>query len=62
MSKSVMSKEEFKERWESNDSGGGITTAEIAECAKEWGLFETPRVHPLLEVVEAVCEAAGVKP
>ena len=38
----VMTKEEFKRRWESDD-GGGITFDDIATCAKDWGLFSTPR-------------------
>lgn len=38
-----MTKDEFKQRWESNDSGGGITYDDIADCAKAWGLFRTPK-------------------
>ena len=39
----VMTREEFKRRWESDDSGDGITFDDIAECAIAWGLFRTPR-------------------
>ena len=42
-----MTREEFKKRWESNDNGGGITFDDIADCAKEWGLFSTPRVNQI---------------
>jgi hypothetical protein len=38
-----MTKDEFKQRWESNDNGGGITFDDIADCAKSWGLFRTPK-------------------
>lgn len=38
-----MTKDEFKQRWESNDNGGGITYDAIADCAKAWGLFRTPK-------------------
>ncbi len=33
-----MTKEEFKQRWESSDSGGGITDDIVAACAIEWGI------------------------
>lgn len=54
-----MTKEEFKKRWESNDQGGGITYNDIAECAQEWGLYPTPRIHPIHEVRYQVLKAAG---
>jgi hypothetical protein len=38
-----MTKDEFKQRWESNDNGGGISFDDIADCAKSWGLFRTPK-------------------
>ena len=38
----IMTKDEFKRRWESDD-GGGITFDDIALCAQAWGLFSTPR-------------------
>ena len=33
----VMTKKDFKELWESNDDGGGITNQDVANCAIEWG-------------------------
>lgn len=38
-----MTRDEFKKRWESDDSGGGITFDDIANCAQKWGLYRTPR-------------------
>lgn len=54
-----MTKEEFKNRWESNDDGGGITFDDVADCAKEWGLYSIPRIHDIFEVRRAVLKAAG---
>lgn len=54
-----MTKEEFKARWESNESGGGITLDEIAECAKSWGLMPDPRARPTDDVIYQVLKAAG---
>jgi len=58
----ALTKAEFKKRWDSDSTGGGITMDDIAECAKEWGLFPAPKVRPAYEVLEAVCKAAGVTP
>ena len=55
----VYTKEEFKRLWESNDQGGGITYDDIADCAKDWGLYSNPRCFPLVAVTEAVLDAAG---
>lgn len=57
----TMTKEEFKARWDSDDNGGGITNDDCADCAKAWGLFATPRIHPMEKVIAAVCKAAGVQ-
>lgn len=54
-------KEEFKKLWESDDSGGGITFSDIADCAKDWGLFTTPRIHQIDKVTDAVLKAADCK-
>jgi hypothetical protein len=54
-----MTKEQFKARWESDDAGGGITLNEIAECAKAWGIFESPRTLPTDRVIYRVLQAAG---
>lgn len=56
-----MTKEEFKKRWDSNDEGGGITFDDIAECAKEWGIDRTPRIHDINKVTEKVLAAADCK-
>jgi len=56
-----MTKEEFKKRWESNDSGGGITVDDCADCYIEWGLGTQPRCKPVKEVIALVVKAAGVK-
>jgi hypothetical protein len=58
----VMTKAEFKKRWESNRKGGGITNDDCADCAKAWGLYSTPRIHPMNEVIAKVLKAAGVEP
>ena len=55
----AMTKEEFKQRWESNADGGGITFDDIADCAKAWGLFITPRINPIDRVRYRVLVAAG---
>lgn len=59
MSTKEMTKEEFKVRWESNDTGGGITMDDIAKCAKEWGLCDTPKIKSLSEVLYMVVKAAN---
>jgi hypothetical protein len=55
-----MTKAEFRQRWESGPDGGGITNDDCADCAKAWGLFDTPRIHELSKVVDAVVKAACV--
>ena len=54
----IMTKEEFKRRWESNDRS--ITFEDIAKCAIEWGVCEKPRIRPLSQVRYEVLVAAGV--
>lgn len=54
-----MTKNEFKTRWESNDDGGGITFDEIADCAKRWGIFSSPRTARIDLVRYRVLVAAG---
>ena len=53
-----MRRQEFKKRWESNDDGGGITFNDIADCAKEWGLYAFPKIQPMPTVVYRVLKAA----
>lgn len=55
----VYTKEEFKRLWEADDNGSGIIYDDIAECAKDWGLFSNPRCHSLCDVTNAVLRAAG---
>lgn len=54
-----MTKEEFKARWESNREGGGITIDDIAQCAKDWGICNTPRIHPIFLIRYKVLKAAN---
>ena len=54
-----MKKHEFKARWESNESGGGITFNDIAECAIEWGIAKTPRIMQIDIIRYKVLKAAG---
>jgi len=53
------SKKKFKELWDSDENGGGITLGDIADCAKDWKLFSTPRIHPIRKVEAAVLKAAN---
>jgi hypothetical protein len=55
-----MSKLEFKWRWELDDEGDGINFDDIADCAKAWGLFRTPRTARIDVVRYRVLKAAGV--
>ena len=40
-------KKQFKKLWEANDEGSGITFDDIADCAKDWGLFSMPKCCPI---------------
>ena len=53
-----MTKLEFKKRWESGADGGGITFNDIAECAIQWGIDNSPRASPMNEVTYNVLKAA----
>ena len=55
----VMTKAEFAERWEKDDNGDGITVDEVAECAVAWGLYHSPKIEPMDQVIAAVVKAAG---
>ena len=59
MSSTAMAKEEFKDRWESDDNGGGINYDDIAECAKEWGISSRPRIANMDRIRYQVLKAAG---
>ena len=56
----TMTKQEFKQRWESSDDGGGITFDEIAKCAKEWGISSAPKTRPIDLILYQVLEVAQV--
>lgn len=55
----MMNKQQFKEKWESNESGGGITFDDIASCAKEWGVSSSPRTQQIDRARYRVLKAAG---
>lgn len=54
----VYTKEKFKELWEANEYGSGITYDDIAECAKAWGISSNPRIRPVDEITYKVLKAA----
>ena len=54
----VYTKEEFKKLWETGEDGSGITFDDIAECAKEWGLYSHPKCCSILMVRYKVLLAA----
>lgn len=58
----VMTPEEFKARWDSDDNGGGITYDDIAACAKEWGIAARPKTMAMDYVKALVLKEAGCKP
>lgn len=55
----VMTKQEFKSRWESNKNGGGITFNDIADCAIEWGISNHPKTSLINDICYSVLKAAG---
>lgn len=59
--KKAMTRAQFKKKWESNDSAGGISFSHIADCAKAWGLFSSPKTHSINRVTYEVLKAAGTK-
>lgn len=56
--KKVMTKEEFKARWESDENGSGITFNDIADCAVAWYVNLSPRTSPISNVRYQVLKAA----
>ena len=54
-----MTKKEFKQRWESNCRGGGITFNDIADCAVAWGISNAPRTLQINSVRYMVLKSAG---
>lgn len=55
-----MTKEQFKQRWESGPDGGGICFDDIAECAKVWGTSQFPRTQDMFSVRYKVLKDANV--
>ena len=55
----TMSKEQFAQRWDSDDDGGGINFDDIADCAVAWVIYAVPRIHPIHDVKDAVVTASG---
>lgn len=55
----MITKEEFKQRWESDDLGGGITYQDIADCYVNWKLGAHPKTKPIFEVRYQVLKAAN---
>ena len=56
----IYTKEKFKELWEANSCGSGITFDDIAECAIAWGISSHPRTRPIDEITYRVLKAAQV--
>lgn len=54
-----MTKEEFKQKWESNPKGGGITYEDIADCYIKWKIGTYPKTKPILTVRYQVLQAAN---
>lgn len=55
-----MTPKEFKKRWESDDPVVGITWDDVAKCAKDWGLYDKPKVHDMETVLRSVLDHAQV--
>lgn len=55
----VYTKEKFKQLWDANDEGSGLTFEDISDCAEAWGLYSKPMIHPMDKVRDAVVKAAG---
>jgi len=56
----IYTKEKFKELWEANSCGSGITSDDIADCAVAWGISYNPRLGPIKEITYKVLKAAQV--
>ena len=52
--KTILTKQEFIEKWNSGADGGGITNDDVAECASYWGLVSSPRIYPVDYVIDIV--------
>ncbi len=56
----IMTPEEFKKRWESDEFGGGITCDDCADCYTAWGLGDRPRYQQIQSVIDTVLKFAKV--
>lgn len=56
-----MTKKEFKKRWESNYSGGGIDFDDISNCAIKWGISSKPKTQKIDVILYKVLCAADTK-
>lgn len=52
---------EFKKRWESDESGGGITFDDIAKCAKKWGIARHPKTCDMNSIRYQVLKFANTE-
>ena len=55
----AITKEQFKTRWESDVSGGGISFDDVARCAIAWGVTSQPYTQEIFKVRYQVLLAAG---
>jgi hypothetical protein len=55
-----MTKQEFKSLWESDADDCGITLNDAAECAKEWGISNSPKTESMNSILYRVLVAANV--
>lgn len=56
----IYTKEKFKELWEANECGSGITFNDIADCAVAWGISSRPKTRPINLIRYMVLKAANV--
>ena len=56
----IYTKEKFKELWEANENGSGITFNDIADCAVAWGISSRPKTRPVNLIRYMVLKAANV--
>lgn len=54
-----MTKEEFKTIWESDETGGGLTYDDVADCAKAWGISSRPRTSHMSTILYRVLKEAN---
>ena len=57
--KTVMTKEEFKARWESDENGGGILFDDVAKCAIAWGISSRPKTENIHKLLDKDLDAAN---